>query len=49
MVKGEENSINLWSNDTLAPSRLFSEICFHDNRIRPFNMKIFYKDSPLRV
>jgi len=30
--KGElQYKMNLWSNNTLVPSLLFSEICFHDN------------------
>jgi len=30
--KGELwHKINLWSNNTLVPSRPFSENCFHDN------------------
>jgi len=33
-LKGELwRKMNLWSNYTLVPSRPFSEICFHDNRM----------------
>jgi len=34
VIKGElRRKMNLWSNETSVPSRLFSEICFHDNRM----------------
>jgi len=33
-LKGElRHKMNLWSNKTLVPSRPFSDIWFHDNRI----------------
>jgi len=36
-IKGELwHKMNLWSNYTLVPSRPFSEICFHDNRMERF-------------